>query len=211
MKEVFLMENQLTSLMKKKYGMTRSSSVKITDKDTLYTAFRKLADTIYKNGDWTEEDEKRAVDTMIRNRNNFPLGEENIQWKTSKGIDWQADISIQSLQTADQTLLGERAEGKIGYTTIVNRTNVKEQETTTKKTYILLDPENKTGTKHATFYYFKDRESDESTYMAVGNLNRAIGYDKLQRDILKEFDQQATQLPFEREDLERLLRKLSDA
>ncbi|EGO5140786.1 toprim domain-containing protein [Enterococcus faecalis] len=205
------MENQLTSLMKKKYGMTRSSSVKITDKDTLYTAFRKLADTIYKNGDWTEEDEKRAVDTMIRNRNNFPLGEENIQWKTSKGIDWQADISIQSLQTADQTLLGERAEGKIGYTTIVNRTNVKEQETTTKKTYILLDPENKTGTKHATFYYFKDRESDESTYMAVGNLNRAIGYDKLQRDILKEFDQQATQLPFEREDLERLLRKLSDA
>lgn len=207
----FLMENQLTSLMKEKYGMTRSSSVTITDKDTLYTAFRKLADTIYKNGEWTEEDEKRAVDTMIRNRNNFPLGEENIQWKTSKGIDWQADISIQSLQTADQTLLGERAEGKIGYTTIVNRTNVKEQETTTKKTYILLDPENKTGTKHATFYYFKDRESDESTYMAVGNINRAIGYDKLQRDILKEFDQQATQLPFEREDLERLLRKLSDA
>ncbi|WP_447382607.1 LPD1 domain-containing protein [Enterococcus faecalis] len=205
------MENQLTSLMKEKYGMTRSSSVTITDKDTLYTAFRKLADTIYKNGEWTEEDEKRAVDTMIRNRNNFPLGEENIQWKTSKGIDWQADISIQSLQTADQTLLGERAEGKIGYTTIVNRTNVKEQETTTKKTYILLDPENKTGTKHATFYYFKDRESDESTYMAVGNINRAIGYDKLQRDILKEFDQQATQLPFEREDLERLLRKLSDA
>ncbi|WP_164549974.1 LPD1 domain-containing protein [Enterococcus faecalis] len=205
------MENQLTSLMKEKYGMTRSSSVTITDKDTLYTAFRKLADTIYKNGEWTEEDEKRAVDTMIRNRNNFPLGEENIQWKTSKGIDWQADISIQSLQTADQTLLGERAEGKIGYTTIVNRTNVKEQETTTKKTYILLDPENKTGTKHATFYYFKDRESDESTYIAVGNINRAIGYDKLQRDILKEFDQQATQLPFEREDLERLLRKLSDA
>lgn len=207
----FLVENQLTSLMKEKYGMTRSSSVTITDKDTLYTAFRKLADTIYKNGEWTEEDEKRAVDTMIRNRNNFPLGEENIQWKTSKGIDWQADISIQPLQTVDKTILGERSEGKIGYTTIVNRTNVEEQKTTTKKTYVLLDPENRTGTKHATFYYFKNKEFYESTYMAVGNRNRAIGYDKLQRDILKEFDQQATQLPFEREDLERLLRKLSDA
>lgn len=205
------MENQLTSLMKEKYGVTRSSSVTITEKDTLYTAFRKLADSIYKNGEWAEEDEQRAVDTMIRNRNNFPLGEESIQWKTTKGVDWQADLSTQPLREVDRIILGERAEGKIGYTTIVNRTNVAEQKTTTKKTYVLLDPENKLGTKHATFYYFAHKEVDEFTYMALGNRNRAIGYDKLQRDILKEFDQQATQLPFEREDLERLLRKLSDA
>lgn len=205
------MENQLTSLMKEKYGVTRSSSVTITEKDTLYTAFRKLADSIYKNGEWTEEDEQRAVDTMIRNRNNFPLGEEWIQWTSSKGIEWQSEVSIQPLREIDQMILGERAEGKIGYTTIVNRTNVAEQKTTIKKTYVLLDPENKLGTKHATFYYFAHKEVDEFTYMALGNRNRAIGYDKLQRDILKEFDQQATQLPFEREDLERLLRKLSDA
>lgn len=205
------MENQLTSLMKEKYGVTRSSSVTITEKDTLYTAFRKLADSIYKNGEWIEEDEQRAVDTMIRNRNNFPLGEERIQWTSSKGVEWQAEVSIQPLREIDQMILGERAEGKIGYTTIVNRTNVAEQKTTTKKTYVLLDPENKLGTKHATFYYFAHKEVDELTYMALGNRNRAIGYDKLQRDILKEFDQQATQLPFEREDLERLLRKLSDA
>lgn len=205
------MENQLTSLMKEKYGMTRSSSVTITEKDTLYTAFRKLADNIYKNGEWTEEDEQRAVDTMIRNRNNFPLGEERIQWTSSKGVDWNAEVSIQPLREIDQMILGERAEGKIGYTTIVNRTNVAEQKTTTKKTYVLLDPENKLGTKHATFYYFAHKEFDEFTYMALGNRNRAIGYDKLQRDILKEFDQQDRQLPFEREDLERLLRKLSDA
>lgn len=205
------MENQLTSLMKEKYGVTRSSSVTITEKDTLYTAFRKLADSIYKNGEWTEEDEQRAVDTMIRNRNNFPLGAERIQWTSSKGVDLHAEVSIQSLREIDQMILGERAEGKIGYTTIVNRTNVAEQKTTTKKTYVLLDPENKLGTKHATFYYFAHKEVDEFTYMALGNRNRAIGYDKLQRDILKEFDQQATHLPFEREDLERLLRKLSDA
>ena len=205
------MENQLTSLMKEKYGVTRSSSVTITEKDTLYTAFRKLADNIYKNGEWTEEDEQRAADTMIRNRNNFPLGEENIRWKTSKGIDWQAEISIQPLRTMDRKILGERAEGKIGYTAIVNRTNVAEQKATTKKTYVLLDPENKLGTKHATFYYFDHKDDDEFTYMAIGNRNRAIGYDKLQRDILKEFDQQEPQLPFEREDIERLLRRLSDA
>ncbi|MBO1138042.1 LPD1 domain-containing protein, partial [Enterococcus faecalis] len=205
------MGNQLTSLMKEKYGVTRSSSVTITEKDTLYTAFRKLADSIYKNGEWTEKDEQRAVDTMIRNRNNFPLGEERIEWTTTKGVEWQADVSIQPIRSVDRTILGERAEGKIGYTTIVNRTNIEEQTTTTKKTYVLLDPENKTGTKHATFYYFDAKDDDEFIYIAVGNRNRAIGYDKLQRDILKEFDQQATHLPFEREDLERLLRKLSDA
>lgn len=43
-------KTMLTSLMKKKYGITRSSALKITEKDTLYTIFRKLADYIYKNG-----------------------------------------------------------------------------------------------------------------------------------------------------------------
>lgn len=80
------MESELTSLLKRKYGTTKSSPVVFTEKDTLYTCFRKLADNIYKNGTWTEEDEKRAVDTMIRNRNGFPLGEKEIHWTTSKGI-----------------------------------------------------------------------------------------------------------------------------
>ncbi len=72
-------ENSLTSLMKAKFGVTRSSSVKLTEKDTLYTIFRKLADNIYKNGTWTQEDEIQAVDTLIRNRNNFSIDTENIK------------------------------------------------------------------------------------------------------------------------------------
>ena len=40
-------------------------------------------------------------------------------------------------------------------------------------------------------------------------MNRAIGYDKLQRDILKEFDDLAQESKFERRDLERLLEHLS--
>lgn len=205
------MESELTSLLKRKYGTTKSSPVVFTEKDTLYTCFRKLADNIYKNGTWTQEDEQRAVDTMIRNRNGFPLGEKEIRWTTSKGVQRQAEVTVQPLREVDRTFLGERLDGKVGYMTLVNRTTSDEQKTTTKKTYVLLDPENKSGTKHGTFYYFAHREVNEFTYMAIGNMNRAIGYDKLQRDILMEFDSNEEPLGFERTHLESFLSKLSSA
>lgn len=205
------MESELTSLLKRKYGTTKSSPVVFTEKDTLYTCFRKLADNIYKNGTWTEEDEKRAVDTMIRNRNGFPLGEKEIHWTTSKGIQRNAEVIVEPLREVDRTFLGDRLDGKVGYMTLVNRTTSDDQKTTTKKTYVLLDPENKSGTKHGTFYYFAHREVNEFTYMALGNMNRAIGYDKLQRDILTEFDSNEEPLGFERTHLESFLSKLSSA
>ncbi|MBO1137180.1 LPD1 domain-containing protein [Enterococcus faecalis] len=205
------MESELTSLLKRKYGTTKSTPVVFTEKDTLYTCFRKLADNIYKNGVWTQEDEKRAVDTIIRNRNGFPLGEKEIHWTTSGEIQKQAEIIIEPLREVDRMYLGNRLDGKVGYMTLVNRTTSDDQKTTTKKTYVLLDPENKSGTKHGTFYYFAHREVNEFTYMAIGNMNRAIGYDKLQRDILKEFDSNEEPLSFEREHLESFLSKLSSA
>lgn len=205
------MESELTSLLKRKYGTTKSSPVVFTEKDTLYTCFRKLADNIYKNGTWTEEDEKRAVDTMIRNRNGFPLGEKEIHWTTSKGIQRNAEVIVEPLREVDRTFLGDRLDGKVGYMTLVNRTTSDDQKTTTKKTYVLLDPENKSGTKHGTFYYFAHREVNEFTYMALGNMNRAIGYDKIQRDILTEFDSNEEPLGFERTHLESFLSKLSSA
>ncbi|EGO7986244.1 hypothetical protein FEW53_002371 [Enterococcus faecalis] len=205
------MKSELTSLLKRKYGTTKSSPVVFTEKDTLYTCFRKLADNIYKNGTWTQEDEKRAVDTMIRNRNDFPLGEKEIHWTTSKGIQRNAEVIVEPLREVDRTFLGDRLDGKVGYMTLVNRTTSDDQKTTTKKTYVLLDPENKSGTKHGTFYYFANREVNEFTYMALGNMNRAIGYDKLQRDILTEFDSNEEPLGFERTHLESFLSKLSSA
>lgn len=205
------MESELTSLLKRKYGTTKSSPVVFTEKDTLYTCFRKLADNIYKNGTWTQEDEKRAVDTMIRNRNDFPLGEKEIHWTTSKGIQTYAEVTVQPLREVDRTFLGGRLDGKVGYMTLVNKTTSDDQKTTTKKTYVLLDPENKSGTKHGTFYYFAHREVNEFTYMALGNMNRAIGYDKLQRDILAEFDSNEELLGFQRKHLEIFLSKLSSA
>ncbi|EHK9937618.1 hypothetical protein FH950_002499 [Enterococcus faecium] len=183
-------ENSLTSLMKAKFGVIRSSSVKLTEKDTLYTIFRKLADNIYKNGTWTQEDEMQAVDTLIRNRNNFSIDTENIEWTDRKGANWQANVSITPIDEQDRLTLGDRSDGKITYKTLVNRVNLENKEKKTKKTYVLLDPENKSGTKHAKFYYFGSGTKEQLNYFAIGNMNRAIGYDKLQRDILKEFESQ---------------------
>ncbi|EGO9937554.1 DUF3991 domain-containing protein, partial [Enterococcus faecium] len=204
-------ENSLTSLMKAKFGVTRSSSVKLTEKDTLYTIFRKLADNIYKNGTWTQEDEIQAVDTLIRNRNNFSIDTENIIWTDRKGANWQANVSITPIDGQDKLTLGNRIDGKIAYKTLVDRVNLENKEEKTKKTYVLLDPENKSGTKHAKFYYFGNGTKEQLNYFAIGNMNRAIGYDKLQRDILKEFKSQKDSLSFEKEDLENFIRKLSSS
>lgn len=111
----------LTSLMKEKYGVTRSSPIKFTENDTLYTTFRKLADNIYKNGEWTKEEEVRAVDTLIRNRRGFSLGMEDIVIHHSSGKSWQATIRIEPMSSVDKQILGTRAEGKIGYTALVEQ------------------------------------------------------------------------------------------
>ncbi len=199
----------LTSLMKEKYGVTRSSPIKFTENDTLYTTFRKLADNIYKNGEWTKEEEVRAVDTLIRNRRGFSLGMEDIVIHHSSGKSWQATIRIEPMSSVDKQILGTRAEGKIGYTALVEQVEEISQKKDTRKTFVLLDPENKMGTKHGKFYYYDENEINERIYYSLGNMNRAIGYDKLQRDILKEFDATKEHYSFSRSELESLLRKLS--
>ncbi|WP_198643653.1 hypothetical protein, partial [Megasphaera stantonii] len=199
----------LTSLMKEKYGVTRSSPIKFTENDTLYTTFRKLADNIYKNGEWPKEEEVRAVDTLIRNRRGFSLGMEDIVIHHSSGKSWQATIRIEPMSSVDKQILGTRAEGKIGYTALVEQVEEISQKKDTRKTFVLLDPENKMGTKHGKFYYYDENEINERIYYSLGNMNRAIGYDKLQRDILKEFDATKEHYSFSRSELESLLRKLS--
>lgn len=54
--------NPLTSLLKKKYGIAAPSNVlRFTDKDTLFTAWRKTAQFIYKNGEWSDQDFQNSV------------------------------------------------------------------------------------------------------------------------------------------------------
>lgn len=205
------MENQLTSLLKKKYGTTTSSPVVFTDKDTLYTAFRKLADNIYKNGSWTQEDELRAVDTFIRNRYGYPVGLEKAIVLNGNGQPWSTEVKVSPVEEVESIFLRSKAEGKSVYSATATRKEINGSEERVKTINVLLDPTNKNGTKHGEFYYFTPSSSKDPEYYALGNMNRAIGYDKLQRDILKEFDDSDQEWKFERRDLERLLEQLSIA
>lgn len=205
------MENQLTSLLKKKYGTTTSSPLVFTEKDTLYTAFRKLADNIYKNGTWTQEDELRAVDTFIRNRDGYPVGKEDATFHDWKGQPWSTEVKVRAIDVVESSFLRSEAEGKKIYSATAIRRKINGSEEHVKSVDVLLDPKNKSGTKHGEFYYFSSNNSTDPSYYALGNMNRAIGYDKLQRDILKEFDDTVQELKFDRRDLERLLERLSIA
>lgn len=205
------MENQLTSLLKKKYGTTTSSPLVFTEKDTLYTAFRKLADNIYKNGTWTQEDELRAVDTFIRNRDGYPVGKEDATFHDWKGQPWSTEVKVRAIDVVESSFLRSEAEGKKIYSATAIRRKINGSEEHVKSVDVLLDPKNKSGTKHGEFYYFSSSNSTDPSYYALGNMNRAIGYDKLQRDILKEFDDTVQELKFDRRDLERLLERLSIA
>lgn len=205
------MENQLTSLLKKKYGTTTSSPLVFTEKDTLYTAFRKLADNIYKNGTWTQEDELRAVDTFIRNRDGYPVGKEDATFHDWNGQPWSTEVKVRAIDVVESSLLRSEAEGKKIYSATAIRRKINGSEEHVKSVDVLLDPKNKSGTKHGEFYYFSSNNSTDPSYYALGNMNRAIGYDKLQRDILKEFDDTVQELKFDRRDLERLLERLSIA
>jgi len=204
-------ENQLTSLLKKKYGTTTSSPLVFTEKDTLYTAFRKLADNIYKNGTWTQEDELRAVDTFIRNRDGYPVGKEDATFHDWNGQPWSTEVKVRPIDVVESSFLRSEAEGKKIYSATAIRRKINGFEEHVKSVDVLLDPKNKSGTKHGEFYYFSSSNSTDPSYYALGNMNRAIGYDKLQRDILKEFDDTVQELKFDRRDLERLLERLSIA
>lgn len=208
------MDNQLTSLLKKKYGTTTSSPVIFTDKDTLYTSFRKLADNIYKNGSWTKEDEVNAVDTMIRNRNGLPLDDDLISMTSRDNTQWQVEVSIEpveNLKELEEHRLQSQSAGKVAYLATVHRKEMAGEGEKVKQTYFFLDPQNKVGKEHGEFYYFPSEDGTSRTYYALGNMNRGIGYDKLQRDILREFVAKEEKLPFEKRELERLLEKLSNA
>lgn len=211
-------KNFLTSLMKQKYGMTKSSPLKFTEKDTLYTCFRKLADHIYKNGEWTQEDEIQAVDTMMRNWHGFSVGLEELRTNHEYGNNHgqKATLDIVPISEEDRLLLSSEIKEKIGYTAFITQQTNNKKDSNERTVFVLLDPNNKSGTKHNRLYYYRHKKNNqnERLYVTLGNMNRAIGYDKLQQDILREYDRKSVQQTssiLERRDLEKYLEYLSDS
>lgn len=215
------MDSGLTSLMKAKYGTTKSSRLVFTENDNLYSAFRKLADNIYKNGEWSNEDYLMAVDTMVRNKKGLSVGSDTLSWTPSRGEEPKPlTIEIEAIKEKEKELLGGRMGNFVGYTAKITRFNQDQAVPEIDKEFVLLDPSNKSGTKHNTRYVFSEkgvRYPDKKippydrVYFSVGNQNRAIGYDKLQRDIMKAYEQQAEKLTeqgVKQKDIQFFLQKL---
>ena len=181
--------SQLTSLMKQKYGITRTSPLKFTEKVTLYTSFRKLADHIYKNGEWTEQDQRNAVETMRRNWEGIQVGVTDFTFSYGKNKGMKGQLDVYPLTKEDKQRLGTELKETVGYTTkltLSDPTGVKPSRS--ELVYYLLDSQNRVGTKHNFVNYFYDNGPEGFVRYVFGNMNRAIGYDKLQRDLLAEFD-----------------------
>lgn len=183
---------KITDLMKERYGIKQTGkSLNVTPSDTLYTIFRKTADYIYRNGEWTEEDEKAAIKGMIEQEDYFggdisnvniektTLSDENIGKITDKHNIFKSYPKTSSLF---KTNGWKDHVYKVSYTDSSSRNPALWEKSKT----IILDPDNKVGTLHKHNYDIYDSNNDLSSELKIGNLNRAIGYDKLCTDILRE-------------------------
>lgn len=172
--------------LNKRYGISKQpgKSLNVTTNDTLFTLFRKTADFIYRHGEWTKKDELTAVRSMLERRESY--------W----GREPQ-EVEITKIEPTQ-----EQAD-YLKATRLFKTDNVKDHMYLTKYSYIngkgekkvneftiLLDSDNKVGTKH--MYAFNrtiEVEGLPKSFM-MGNLNRAIGYDKLFSDVINKFDEQ---------------------
>lgn len=175
-----------TSLMKQRFGINKTANLVFKVDDSLHRKFRKLADYIYKNRDWQQEDEIAAVQVLI----------ESIYGNNSE-----------SKYYAIQQLEDSMIQQQVGKTLIFPLDHAYSFQVKFKEDYhqryLFLDATNKSGNKHGEMYYLI---GNLDVRFIIGNLNRALGYSKLYQDIMKEFN--AQELEFTRNELNEYLKDL---
>lgn len=177
--------NPLTSLLKHKYGIkSPSTTLRFTEKDTLITKWRKTAQFIFKNGDWSDQDYKDAILTYYaehpapgeyvedRNpyvykqgeRSNLHFVEDHIERiKNAVARDTKGKSTLEDMEIYQ---VGFRGNGT--------------------PEYFVIDQANHLTSKQGESYHFRNDPSVGS--WKIGNANLTIGYAKLHNDVLAEFD-----------------------
>ncbi|MBB1063200.1 hypothetical protein [Limosilactobacillus fastidiosus] len=150
-------QNPLTTLMKKKFGITRQSSLTITENDTPFTTFRKVANYIYKNGDWSENDITESI------KNYLELSHLENEVLTVKRT------------TLGESMIGSSAKGKD-----IFELQVKDEQGKTRTKYMALDMDNKSWNTQGDQWKHKN---NDSVNWYTGNLNYTVGYAKLLKDM----------------------------
>lgn len=158
--------NPLATLMKAKYGIDRQGSLTLSSNDTMPAKIRKIANYIYKNGDWTQEDFEAAVKTY-------------------------GEIALQLYEPGIMVTGGSfnpKLEGRGSFSGEVYDLQARKENN--KKEYlvnVILDPNNKMWSKHGLMYSLRSHEETDLGYI-IGNKSTVLGYGKLFDDILKAMD-----------------------
>jgi hypothetical protein len=168
--------NPLTSLLKHKYGIkSPSTTLRFTEKDTLITKWRKTAQFIFKNGDWSDQDYKDAIQTS------FDFNDEQVDHVGKQGDDYfswpENDIArikkAVALDTKGKATPEDLEIYQVDFQTALPQ-------------YFVIDTTNHLTAKQGESYHFRNDPSVGS--WKIGNANLTIGYAKLHNDVLAEFD-----------------------
>ena len=151
-------KHPLVTLMKQKYGVTKQSSLRLNSDDSLFVVFRKIANYIYKNGEWNDQDYADAIKSYLEN--------------TDRGNTDKREIaSIVKDPGGQQVLRTNRNTYTINY-----------KDENSKKLYFILDQDNKSWSHQGDNYY---KVYDPNVTWVIGNQNYTLGYGKLLNDLMQ--------------------------
>lgn len=190
--------NPLTSLLKKKYGIAAPSNVlRFTEKDTLFTAWRKTAQFIYKNGEWSDQDYLDAIMSTYEPgtyKKAYAVGKEGN--KDFFGVGESENIErIKKVVAHDTKDKATPADLKLYKVKFEN----------SRDQYFVIDPTNHLTSKHNASYHFTNDPGLGS--WKLGNANLTIGYAKLKADVLAEFDKNKDYSPEEKAKIRPVIEK----
>ncbi len=184
--------------LSKDLGLKKIGPLRFREDDNLYKKFQKLAKYIYKNGEWNEADKQEAAVRAFRKNVRDVLG------------------TIEKIELSDPNI-PKYAQTK-GFEGEVYRYDWNRSDGMPMSAYMFIDTDNKSGVKHAKRFrqdiFGKTRRiSRHYAYYnegAIYNLDRIIGFNQLDKALLKEFDARQGQLSFSKDELSTYLEILSD-
>ena len=163
-------KHPLATLMKQKYGVTKQSSLRLKSDDSLFVVFRKIANYIYKNGEWNDQDYADAIKSYLEN--------------TDRGNTDKREIaSIVKDPGGQQVLRTNRNTYTINY-----------EDKNSKKLYFILDQDDKSWNHQGDNYY---KVYDPNVTWVIGNQNYTLGYGKLLNDLMQEWQSTKQGVPLD--------------
>lgn len=171
-------ETSILQLMKKKWGITKSSPFTIKNTDSLYTTYRKLAKNIYKNGEWTEKEKEEAVRDIFSEYNYKDPEQMRIRKLSKEEI---TDLKTRIQPVRDTPFLETREIYLVNLTQLLG--NNKE---ISKDQYISIDPENKISKRPGRVLNYPRWLLKED--FRENNMDLTIGFSRLKRDVKRYYN-----------------------